>query len=85
MPSGKSLVPHKVAQKKPQLAHVVSCSWWRGGGGGGTPLHQLHLPHRRVVAFSVPLYVALKGLCHVRKVAKTKPGNQKQDQKLIIF
>ena len=25
----ESLVPHKVAQKNPQLAHVVSCGWWR--------------------------------------------------------
>jgi len=29
MPSGKSLVSHKVAQKKPQLAHVASVV---GGG-----------------------------------------------------
>ena len=26
---GISLVPHKVAQQMPQLAHVASCSWLR--------------------------------------------------------
>jgi len=25
-------VPH-MAQKKPKLAHVMSCGWWKGGGG----------------------------------------------------
>ena len=34
-------MPHKVAQKKPQVAHVVSCGWWRGSSG--TPVHQPQL------------------------------------------
>ena len=47
-----SLVPHKVAQQMPQLAHVVRCGWWRSGGGSmwGHP--------STVVAFVVPLSVA---------------------------
>ena len=52
----KSLVP----QKKPQLAHVASCGWWRGVPP--QPLHQPQLTTWVSVTFSVAFFVLLEGL-----------------------
>ena len=55
-----NLVPQKVAQKKSQLSHMTGYSWWRGVPPPPPTNH--NLPHEQVVAFSVIVYVALKGL-----------------------
>ena len=58
-------MPHKVAQQMPQLAYVTSCGWWRDAPTWTRhhPSTNHNSPHGRVVAFVVPFYVALDGLC----------------------
>ena len=55
-----NLVPQKVAQKKPQLPHMASYSWWRDVPP--LPPTNHNLSREQVMAFFVTVYVALKGL-----------------------
>ena len=62
----KTLVSHKVAQKKPQLAHVVSYGWWRGG-----PPIPLHQPQPITWASCDFFYATLCGTRRTLFVSKT--------------
>ena len=66
----KILVPHKVTQHWPQLAHVASCGWWKGVHGPmwGHPSTNHNMSHGRIVANVVPLYVAQELLYKIKKV-----------------